>query len=262
MNLLIIFHLILSFISFQTLRAIAAIHPRLETITVNVTSNSTVEVTFLDVLECLQTLSIKSNIVHDEWGYVCRNTTPVNFTTLNGKKLKKLELVHIRPTHLSLQRLLKESSNLQEIVLDTCYFEDWSEIFSLAEKHKMLKRLELSSITVASLNYCLSEYFDHLKYLKLKDCSLPTQLFETFFSLCSELEDVVLESIGNVNDNVILDLLQSSERLKKLTLNKCPSVTDVTVDHIATYGLMLKQLTIKNCNVTNEALKKLNIVSN
>uniref|UniRef100_A0A8D8CRS6 F-box and leucine-rich protein 22 n=1 Tax=Culex pipiens TaxID=7175 RepID=A0A8D8CRS6_CULPI len=127
----------------------------------------------------------------------------------------------------------------------------------------MLKRLELSSITVAGLNCCLSEYFDNLKYLKLINCNLPKQLLETFFSLCSELEDVVLESIGNVDDNVILELLQSSERLKKLTLNICPSVTDVSVDHIATYGLMLKQLTITSCpRVSGDALKKLNIASN
>ncbi|XP_052564503.1 uncharacterized protein LOC128093054 [Culex pipiens pallens] len=249
-------------LSDQTLRAIAAIHPRLETITVNITSTGTVEVTFLEVLECLQTLSIKSNIVNHR-GYVCSNQTSVNFTALNGKKLKKLELVRIRPTHLSLQRLLKESSNLQEIVLDTCHFQDWSEIFSLAEKQKMLKRLELNSVIVQNDNCCLSEYFDNLKYLKLINCNLPKQRLETFFSLCSELEGVVLQSIQSVDDDVILELLQSSDRLKKLTLNICPSVTDVSVDHIATYGLMLKQLTITSCQgVSDDALKNLNVASN
>lgn len=155
---------------------------------------------------------------------------------------------------------MKKSANIGILILKFCWFESWTEIFTLAEKFNFLEQLELNSIYFEKQDHFLCEYLDNLKYLKIVYCTLPETLLVTFFSLCPQLEEIYLRSVRGIADNVIGTMLKATTMLQKLTLIEC-SITDAAIEYIAKSNLKLKQVTIENCsNVSKEAVDKLKLV--
>lgn len=205
--------------------------------------------TFLETMPNLEYLSITRGSYRSE-------NLLINLDGFGNSNLTHLHLNEAKFMGNSLQHFLKNSLNIRELTLTNCCFKNWSDVFTLVEQLKSLERLELSSVMVTNDDDCLSEYLDNLKCVKLVKCALPKTLLQNLFSLCPRLENCHLESVENVDDEVILEVCQKTEQLEQLTIIDCP-IGDISIEYVVKYCKVVEKVRMINCrkvSLRNEEL--------
>lgn len=103
----------------------------------------------------------------------------------------------------------------------------------------------------AQLPHCRS-----LRFLTIKDCPGFTDAsLAVVGMICPQLEQFDLSGLGEVTDNGLLPLIQSSETgLVKVDLGGCKNITDVAVSSLVkAHGKSLKKISLEGCNKITDA---------
>lgn len=195
--------------------------------------------TFLETMPNLEYLSITRGSYRSE-------NLLINLDGFGSPTLKHLHLNEAKFVGNSFQHFCKNALNIRELTLTNCCFKNWSDIFTLVEQLKSLERLELSSVMVTNDDDCLSEYLDNLKCVKLVKCALPKILLQKLFNLSPRLENSHLESVDNVDDEVILEVCQKTKQLEHLTIIDCP-ISDVAIECVIKYCKVVEKVRMVNC---------------
>ncbi|EES06473.1 hypothetical protein BDA96_04G089700 [Sorghum bicolor] len=95
-----------------------------------------------------------------------------------------------------------------------------------------------------------------LRFLTIKDCPGFTDAsLAVVGMICPQLEQVDLSGLGEVTDNGLLPLIQSSEAgLIKVDLSGCKNITDVAVSSLVKgHGKSLKKVSLEGCSKITDA---------
>ncbi|AQK69524.1 EIN3-binding F-box protein 1 [Zea mays] len=105
--------------------------------------------------------------------------------------------------------------------------------------------------SVPQLPFCRS-----LRFLTIKDCpGFTNASLAVVGMICPQLEQVDLSGLGEVTDNGLLPLIQSSESgLIKVDLSGCKNITDVAVSSLVKrHGKSLKKVSLEGCSKITDA---------
>ncbi|XP_062223776.1 EIN3-binding F-box protein 2-like [Phragmites australis] len=189
-------------------------------------------------------------------------------------------------TDLALASIAKFCPSLKQLYLRKCGHVSDAGLKAFTESAKVLENLQLeecNGVTLVGILTCLlncSQTFRALSLVKcmgIKEiCSAPSQLpvcrslrFLTIKDcpgftdaslammgmICPRLEQVDLSGLGEVTDNGLLPLIQSSEAgLIKVDLSGCKNVTDVAVSSLVkAHGKSLKKVSLEGCSKITDA---------
>ncbi|KAK3156297.1 hypothetical protein QOZ80_2AG0105330 [Eleusine coracana subsp. coracana] len=189
-------------------------------------------------------------------------------------------------TDLALASIAKFCPSLKQLYLRRCGHVSDAGLKAFTESAKSFENLQLEECNrvtlVGILTFLLSctQKFRALSLVKcmgIKDiCSAPAQLplcrslrFLTIKDcpgftdaslavvgmICPQLEQVDLSGLGEVTDNGLLPLIQSSEAgLIKVDLSGCKNVTDVAVSSLVkAHGKSLKKVNLEGCSKITDA---------
>jgi len=190
-------------------------------------------------------------------------------------------------TDLALASIAKFCPNLKQLYLRKCGYVSDAGLKAFTESAKVFENLHLEECNRVSLVGILAfllncrEKFRALSLVKcmgIKDiCSAPAQLplcrslrFLTIKDcpgftdaslaavgmICPQLEQVDLSGLGEVTDNGLLPLIQSSEAgLVKVDLSGCKNITDVAVSSLVKgHGKSLKKINLEGCSKITDAI--------
>ncbi|XP_066329737.1 EIN3-binding F-box protein 1-like [Miscanthus floridulus] len=189
-------------------------------------------------------------------------------------------------TDLALASIAKFCPSLKQLYLRKCGHVSDAGLKAFTESAKVFENLQLEECNrvtlVGILAFLLncSQKFRALSLVKcmgIKDiCSAPAQLplcrslrFLTIKDcpgftdaslavvgmICPQLEQVDLSGLGEVTDNGLLPLIQSSEAgLIKVDLSGCKNITDVAVSSLVKgHGKSLKKVSLEGCSKITDA---------
>jgi EIN3-binding F-box protein len=189
-------------------------------------------------------------------------------------------------TDLALVSIAKFCPSLKQLYLRKCGHVSDAGLKAFTESAKVFENLQLEECNrvtlVGILAFLLncSQKFRALSLVKcmgIKDiCSAPAQLplcrslrFLTIKDcpgftdaslavvgmICPQLEQVDLSGLGEVTDNGLLPLIQSSEAgLIKVDLSGCKNITDVAVSSLVKgHGKSLKKVSLEGCSKITDA---------
>ncbi|CAL4889347.1 unnamed protein product [Urochloa decumbens] len=189
-------------------------------------------------------------------------------------------------TDLALSSIAKFCPSLKQLYLRKCGYVSDAGLTAFTESAKVFENLQLEECNRVTLVGILSflrncsQKFRALSLVKcmgIKDiCSAPAQLplcrslrFLTIKDcpgftdaslavvgmICPQLEQVDLSGLGEVTDNGLLPLIQSSEAgLIKVDLSGCKNITDVAVSSLVkAHGKSLKKVCLEGCSKITDA---------
>ncbi|CAN6230761.1 unnamed protein product [Urochloa humidicola] len=189
-------------------------------------------------------------------------------------------------TDLALSSIAKFCPSLKQLYLRKCGYVSDAGLTAFTESAKVFENLQLEECNRVTLVGILSflrncsQKFRALSLVKctgIKDiCSAPAQLplcrslrFLTIKDcpgftdaslavvgmICPQLEQVDLSGLGEVTDNGLLPLIQSSEAgLIKVDLSGCKNITDVAVSSLVkAHGKSLKKVSLEGCSKIADA---------
>ncbi|KAL1384020.1 hypothetical protein pipiens_013057 [Culex pipiens pipiens] len=223
----------------KTLRQIGAENPKLKHLQVRIQQFEYLALEFLDETP---------NLEHLE---------------LDGSRLVRyLADFNVNKTTGGLQRYLHYAPKLRTFILHGSNrhtaFRSWGELFNSFENNPQLRRLELTTLEVATEYNRFSHEFPSLRQLKLVNCDIPAKSLAKLVGLCPALREVHLSNMRHFNDPVVLAVCLKLTQLRELTVEICPEITDASAGHILKHRPELEQLNVFRClKLSHEAIEQL-----
>uniref|UniRef100_A0A8D8BG42 F-box/LRR-repeat protein 15 n=1 Tax=Culex pipiens TaxID=7175 RepID=A0A8D8BG42_CULPI len=223
----------------MTLRQIGAENPKLKHLQVRIQQFEYLALEFLDETP---------NLEHLE---------------LDGSRLVRyLADFNVNKTTGGLQRYLHYAPKLRTFILHGSNrhtaFRSWGELFNSFENNPQLRRLELTTLEVATEYNRFSHEFPSLRQLKLVNCDIPAKSLAKLVGLCPALREVHLSNMRHFNDPVVLAVCLKLTQLRELTVEICPEITDASAGHILKHRPELEQLNVFRClKLSHEAIEQL-----
>lgn len=194
----------------------------------------------------------------------CQGVTDVSLEAI-GNGCKSLKQICFRKCSFisdnGLEAFSKASRTLEGLQLEECNRITISGIIGSLTNHesnlKSLALVKCSGIKDTALQFPLHSHGSSLRWLSIRNCTgFGAASLATVGRLCPQLQHLDLVGLYGLTDAVLLPLLESCEGLVKVNLSGCLNLTDESVLALARiHGVTLQLLNLDGCRkITDQSL--------